>query len=106
MAQPLPPPLPQPPPDERLVSAISSETGIEAGPVRSWLSGEHAALHGDALQRARAALWRPLGGVNARAVDRKYASLVAPFSAPAGQSFKARVLAKAANSGEPRKGAA
>jgi hypothetical protein len=71
MPQPLPPILPALPPDPALVAAIAVETSIPASRVARWLAGECGVLHGEALSTARGALWRPLGGVNGRALVRR-----------------------------------
>jgi hypothetical protein len=56
----LPPPLPAPPVDERLVTSIATETAIPAAQVARWLAGNM--VPGSLLGTLRTALWRPPGG--------------------------------------------
>ena len=62
MPKPLPPELPAPPPDERLVAALSADTGIAAALVRAWLAG--ACAPGHLREPLTEALWCVLGGVH------------------------------------------
>jgi hypothetical protein len=58
--RPLPSPTPPVPTDERLVQAISDDTGVSASVVRHWLEGGSVPSH--MRERLREALWHPLGG--------------------------------------------
>jgi hypothetical protein len=49
------------PPDEALVEAIATETGIPLALVRRWL--REGTAPGHLLVALRSSLWKPIGGI-------------------------------------------
>ncbi|HMI84641.1 MAG TPA: hypothetical protein VK550_11135 [Polyangiaceae bacterium] len=60
--KPLPSPLPTPPVDEELVSALAQETRLPSALVRAWLEGARR-VSGETRAALLRALWAPLGGI-------------------------------------------